>query len=556
MTFLRRLLSGPMEVIKAPATVISGTWQDGGRGQFLVLGIPAVIFLLLGLTALGLAFSNDNRLRYQGLATSAREKAQQLRTELRGDFVPEVDVSKLDDDDPRKKLEYEQSKERIYLDKLISIDPKVPEHKFQLAMLALRKGDMKKCESLMQVVAPFETSGYAKAHLFLAELYLNRIQKQRTTADKQLDFQRAEKQVDNALVADESNETAKRYKAFILMQKGSYPDALEIYKDLFKTDPVYYRELVQLSSLLKKPQEAKQYLTSASNRFRQKINKGIENVEEWVVTWKHYIYCLAANNDFNSAENALKSEIDRFRDEIGKEVFLKQQLSAVYSGRALVEGRDASPDIMTKQLSDLDKALQNDPKNEVALEWLTYLGTQPEIGDEARKVYDPRADPDPHWRVLSELGSHALDEKDFENAIIFFERARKKNPRNSKILNNLAYAYLVSEDRNPEQSLLLVDQAFINLPGSGLETNPLVLSSFYDTRGTALMQLGRMEEAAADLENAFRNRPDSLKILEKLIECYTATGNARQAETYRRRAEILKQQSPTGGEGPAKDGRR
>lgn len=63
---------------------IVGIWQDGGRGQFLVMGMPAVIFLVLGVTALGLAAVNMEKLdlHYKGLAQRANERAQQLRDEL------------------------------------------------------------------------------------------------------------------------------------------------------------------------------------------------------------------------------------------------------------------------------------------------------------------------------------------------------------------------------------------------------------------------------------------------------------------------------------------
>ena len=45
-------------IVRWQWTFISGFWQDGGRGQFLVMGMPAVIFVVLGAAALGLAAVN------------------------------------------------------------------------------------------------------------------------------------------------------------------------------------------------------------------------------------------------------------------------------------------------------------------------------------------------------------------------------------------------------------------------------------------------------------------------------------------------------------------
>ena len=91
--------------------------------------------------------------------------------------------------------------------------------------------------------------------------------------------------------------------------------------------------------------------------------------------------------------------------------------------------------------------------------------------------------------VTRDFPRDALRKGNHDEAINFFERARKKNPRDPQVLNNLAYAYLQAEDRNPEQALLLVDQAITYLINSpNIQQNrQAVVSSFFDTRGVALM---------------------------------------------------------------------
>lgn len=529
---------------------ISGIWQDGGRGQFLVLGMPAVIFLVLGVTALGLAAFNVDNLdeHYQNLVETASDKSKQLRD----DIIKENDLvrktrggldSVAENDSRQDELKGEMEKEKIFLEKLISLDNNNSEYKYELALLAFREQDPQRGLNLMQIISPFEEPGYAEGHLFLSQYFLQKKFTSKEERGKNVAF--AEKQIDNCLIADKSNLDAKRIKAFIHDQKRQFLPAYEIYKELFVQDPLHYRDLLRLANLLGKDSDKKSFLDQASIEFRRMTNRSSDNVSEWVDAWTHYVACMKLKGDLKSysdAESQVRGELLKFGDDIGKKVFLKRQLSRIYSDRAISQGRTSPLPVRRSQLSDLAKAIENDEKNESALQWLTVLGDDEEIAEEARKIYDPRYDPNIPSVVLSELGRQALRKADFEEAIKFFERARKKNPRNPEVLNNLAYAYLQIEDRNPEHALLLIDQAITFLANSNLQQNrQAFISSFFDTRGVALMQLDRMQEAAAAFEVAFRNRPKSKEILNRLIKTLEGR-DERQAEVYRRRLAKIEQE--------------
>ena len=539
-----RALTLPLEIIKSPGRILSGIWQDGGRGQFLVMGIPSVIIAALVSLAALMAYSNDAdlRARYQGLAQVARDKASDLRKELQGE-VGSANLDSVDDEDQRKvALQEEINKEQMFLKKLINLDKDNPEHKFQLAQLAFLQRNPQLGESLLEVIAPFEEPGYAKAHITLAQIYMRRAASSRSDDQKILDLKRADKQISNAIIADEGNVQAKRIKAGLLTMGKNFLQAYKLFEELFETDPIYYREMLKLSRILGNKQEEKKILDRAASEYRQQTQRKLDNVTEWVTAWDNYIVCLKLLQQFNTAETAIKSELARHRGDVGKEVFLKQQLSKVYTERVISMGRTNDAQVHEKQLSDLTKALEADRKNEIAMQWLTILGTSEHVGPRALEIYNPQYDPNTPWLVLSELGHAALKEEDYDNAITYFERARKKKPTNPQILNNLAFAYLVSPDaRNPDQALLLVDQAIINIKNLDLGTKrEEIVSSFFDTRGEALMQLERWKDAAASLEIAFRARPDSEEILEKLMICYQKLGNKLQEEQIRRRLEKLR----------------
>ena len=100
---------------------------------------------------------------------------------------------------------------------------------------------------------------------------------------------------------------------------------------------------------------------------------------------------------------------------------------------------------------------------------------------------------------------------------------------------------MVCENKNPERALKLVDEA-IRLVGNKPESK-VARSNFYDTKGTALLQMNRMTEAAAAFEIAIQDRPNNRKILESLVKCYE--GNNLSPGIYLERLKRLDEQKDT-----------
>jgi Flp pilus assembly protein TadD len=208
----------------------------------------------------------------------------------------------------------------------------------------------------------------------------------------------------------------------------------------------------------------------------------------------------------------------------------------VYSTWADHLARSDVPDKATHQFEKVKKSFEYNSKNSAALRSLTWFATQEAFAAEAKSIYDPyreleSAPPD----VLSDLGIQKLQEKDFAKAIELLELARQKADKNSAILptilNNLAYAHLIGEQKNPQQALYLVDQALSMLrPGAGQER---VASHFLDTKGLALMQMNEYLKAISAFELALKGRPNDLEILNHLIECYEKVGNVKSAQINR-----------------------
>ena len=137
-----------------------------------------------------------------------------------------------------------------------------------------------------------------------------------------------------------------------------------------------------------------------------------------------------------------------------------------------------------------------------------------------------------------------MNRDEYDDAITFYQLARNKDPRNSMVLNNLSFALLKTESskRNPEQALILVDQAIYEIANSrtlDAGQREAIAASLKDTRGVALIQLGRFSDAVAELESASVLRPNSIEILKRLLQCYQELENEAAVVTLQKRIDEL-----------------
>jgi tetratricopeptide (TPR) repeat protein len=123
------------------------------------------------------------------------------------------------------------------------------------------------------------------------------------------------------------------------------------------------------------------------------------------------------------------------------------------------------------------------------------------------KVLDDLTEADASPLVLNQLGNRALIRKEFSAAIRYYEKARKKSPKDAAILNNLAFTYIIADEdhRDLELAVQLVDEAIENLPAN---IDPRTKSTFLHTKATALKQAEQFEEALALFAEGLKARPD------------------------------------------------
>ncbi len=559
---LSRIVMVPYDLVTAPFRASNSLFQDTARGRAMMLGLPAVLVALFGIGVLSWAeFGNKKTLisSYNSRAEKAAEEKNRLIKEINterkmsttrqqsGD--PSVAV---DDEDPRLGRVAElNEQEETYLNKLIWLESDEPDYRYRLAIVAAQRDDPKRCYSLMKSIAPDDEPGYAKAHFWVATNYL---QQRATSGPQQREYRRlALTHINHCLVRDDSNLDAKLLKAQLLALDRRFEDSYKMYEELFEQSPKYYKPLVELNKI-----KGGENLTTnsiildqAQRRFKEAVDEAsVDYGADWAPAWANLIVCVIEKRDYQlgaellSKEEEIQSklvEAEGTPEAASRHVHIKRLLTELYTSwaGALASSSD-SIQSQTQQLELLKRALSFDENYPGALQLVARLSVgDTELAAEAKKLYDPEKHDDAPARVLNEMGSWALGAEKYDMAIKYFELARRKDPNDPLILNNLAYAYLVCENRNPDRALTLVNQAIRAIPSNiSAERREELASHFYDTKGRALLQMNRMDEAAASLELAMRSRPKNKDILAALIKCYEGRDDI-QADVYRQRLEAI-----------------
>lgn len=552
--FFRNLIHLPYHLFASIVDFFSGMWRENQRNRSLLLGLPAILAMLLCLATLAWAnLSNQPGLetKYDGLAHAAKQRSAALSTELDrerrilgsapNDGSAEV-VASDQSDIRQKKLADDWQEERVYLQKLISLNPLDPDYKYRLAEVYLKQGDLQRGMSMMRSLAPTNEAKFGKAHFWMA----NFIAKQPATnsENKRKLLMAALKQVENCLIRDNGNIRAQEMKAALLVALKRPREASEIYEELFDDNPVYYAQLLKINRQLQQPIRNELVIDKALIKYFQRIREDRDDTEKWVDAWQHYDDLLIKKSEFDTAEKELQRELARYSTDPGRQLFLKRQLSIIYSYWASMVSLQGNSDEVDRDVLDkLKKSIEYAARNEDALRQLTHLANDSSVSEEAKEIYDAQQDTQAPASVYAEMGTYALTSADYDAAIQYFEYARRKNPRDARVLNNLAYTYLVCENRNPERALNLATDALkfrpVNVPDADVYR-----SHFLHTRGLALMQLNQLDEAAANFEIALQDRSDSENILKDLIKCYEGRMED-QAEIYRRKLEEVRNRKAT-----------
>ena len=519
----------PVSIFRAPSEGLASAWKESSRNRALMLGLPAFLVSLLGAAIFLYAqFGNRETVEdhYKYLFEKSKsdlilliEDAQRRQAVQAGsgDTFVATEAQK----QKAKKL---QSSQEIFLDKLISLAPENPNYRYDLADLAGRKGEAEQRWTILAELAPEDRAGHARAHIELAKRDLS------GKSVRQFHVIRAETHLEHALSDEPDNKTAKYLLATLRARKKNYDGASELFRELLDEDPVVFRKLVELNNLKGTPEENQLIIKSALEQYEELARtKEINEIDQrWFAVQRGIADTMMQLERYDDATEKISLQLKNSELKSSRVVFLRKLLAQIYYnwGRNIggsSSGFSHEKDIQVRMVEKFKKAYELDKRNTGVLQGLAELNISkiPEVSEVAKSVYDPYADyskaPAP---VLNQLGTGAMLDRDYDSAILHYERAQAKSATNPVILNNLAYSYLVAEETNPLRALELIRKAISAVDRSQISN----LSNYLHTQGTALKQLNRLNEAILSFEASIRFRPNHPDTLRSAIECYHGLG--------------------------------
>ena len=579
---LRSLLTRFVGFLTLPFRWVNDQYRESPRTRGFLFSIPALFIGMAGIvmvTAGQIGRETELIKRYDQLAASkqrmyveelanfnnarqlVRASNQQLKNTPRTTETPKAtksDISNAGADQNsenndavdelsneekliRDRIKSVRQDEQIFLEKLISLNPDDDSFRFRYAM-AFEFDNEERQFQLMQKLAPDDRPVYSQAHFWMA--YQMFAAPANTQADNRRNKLRALAHSDHCLILDKSRRDAKVIKGQALVALDRFPEAILVFKDLFDTDPEFFEAIVAINKLMQKDSDNLGVYELAAQRLEGRIRSSRDvDANKWSVAVRQFMVCMFGKESFDRAEELLKTEERLNEKDLVRLEFLKERHAENYSmwSQSLDRIQPKTDSIISEMLSKLEKSIGLRPRYEQALQQIARISVDyPQFSDQALKMYDPFKDKDAPSTVLQVLGNSEMLRRNYARAVSLYEEARRKSPKDPHILNNLAYSYLMSNSGNADRSLFLVDEALAMLPR--VTESIAARAAFLHTRGSALLQLNRLEEAAGSFEMALQARPDDVGILESLVKCY-ATLDPLQAAAYQKHLDVVREKT-------------
>jgi len=573
---LARVFYDISEPILAPFRWINDQFQESPRKRALFYGLPAVLVGCAGLALITAAQIRRERelLNFYNQSTSrldseiakqvtllnaskqlindnpvdskAKDGEEQSKKEGNSEKPaaeedPALKGFSPDQKDIVRKIRTLQTDLQTMLLKLISLDPVNQTYRFRYANSFGSTDPMKQFE-LMRQLAPETNPGFSDAHFWLASNFM--IARANTPNERRLFTEKALLHANFCLNLDGGKREARMIKANALYALGRQQEAYAEFEQLFKDEPEFFASLVQINKSMRMEGRNRAVYEDAASRLENKLRAVRDtDVDAWSRTLRQIQLCYIGSQNFVELRRLLANEQVLAQDSPLRKKAVDEILGNSLNAEAQAIVRSDTAGQKTAEILKLLRQAYELSPNDVQTKYqLAYLPTAfPETSAEAKAIYDPEKDIDIPGQVLQVLGNAEMQKRNYSQAIVRYEQARIKIPKDSDLLNNLAFAYLVADVKNAERALFLVDEAIQLLPNS-LETNEAA-SHFHHTRGSALLALNRVSEAAASFEIALQYRPNNPGILESLVKCYTGRDD-KQAAAFQKRLDAANQQNP------------
>lgn len=389
------------------------------------------------------------------------------------------------------------------------------EQLYRLAQCYSHLGRRADAVALLSALAPLDKSGYAPAHLFLAQALLLGPE----VSDQAIRV--AESHLLRLLQLDARHADAQQLLGQIYLTQGQYEDARKQLTAVVSARPESALHLALAHRGLGDPGASRAWADRAAKFFASRVAQTTTNDTSLRLNWAD---SLALMNDFAGAAAVLEAGLRR-----GADPAYRPALARVCLSWADALARE-QPTQVVRRLEIIQRGLEAMPENLDLLRELALLSGAP--GEEAaaarRHVNELLAD-DRHAPLLRFcLGGVARQRGDLAEARAQFEAAFAAAPTVAQIANALADVLVAGNAEDLAKARQLADAL-----AQGQPANP----AFRETRGRVLLRQGELESALVDLEFALPLLAEKAPAHQALAQVYDRLGVPDMAAEHRRRAD-------------------
>lgn len=391
---------------------------------------------------------------------------------------------------------------------------------------------------LISDLAGSARQGYAKAHYWMA----NHIAETKTPSKQTL--RQVLFHLNRTVEAEPEHIGANVHLAQIYQSQGDFKRAIEHLKRVAAAQPQLHLDLALLYRRTKDLAQSNHEARLAAEHFKRVCEKDPDahlDRMKWSVAerilenYREAILIL---------QKGLRLAPAQFTTQKGNSIDLPKlyihETAAAYRDWAFALRRKDPPDIV-KSFRLLEEALKIDPGNDAVLAALIrFTRGESETAQRARETLKKMlAEGKASALVHMVLGSDAWVHGETDKARLHWEQAHRLEPDMSDVTNNLAWALVYSEPKDPQRALELINRSLRRIPNH---------ESYLHTRGHVLMALQRWRDALTDLERVLRVRRKSAELHRSLATIYEKLNNPEMTREHRQRAEQLenKQKPPSG----------
>jgi tetratricopeptide (TPR) repeat protein len=405
----------------------------------------------------------------------------------------------------------------LYAEKLNQLAPSHVLTRFNLARVALQRGDMTLGKRLLDELAPSKTAGLPEAHFVRAKLLL----REHETLTPQ-DIELLVHHFEHSLEANEFRDQARRMLVDIHLAGQNWAQAIPQLEALSVQEPEFRLTLADVYAASGDRSRADRELQQAVNFLQKQVESHPEDIEMRML-WAR---AAARRGDHLQAETILLAARNDSADER-----VRIALANLYVARFDELARQQAPP--GQQLALLERALQERANHEDALTRLAALAlsTNTDSQQARDRIKAVLAKGEVPATVHLILGTHAAATQHWDHAKLHLEQAYRLNPQMPVLLNNLAWTLANSTSPQLENALAISNAALEIAPEQ---------AEIRATRGQILAQLHRWDDAIVDLEIALREIHGRRSLHETLATAYTQLGDEQLASQHQQMIEELR----------------